>query len=204
MWHVLAVSSLGAAWTLSSAPQPRGCIAQRAASPRMGFFDALGDAFANDADLSGRKETGMSKKVEVNTITWKGQKPMFGEAPTTTGSSIAGQKLQMLAREAGVPIEYSCNEGHCRVCDVLVDGRRVPACVAKAPKGSCTIEYGIPRGSVKPTKRAAPARSRSPSRGPARAEEEEEEESPAEKQLRLQQQLMGEMAGKKKNSWPFG
>lgn len=204
-------------WTAALVAPPSHRRQDRVACSRMGFFDQLGAAFANDDDLGDRKEAGLAKAAEYHEITWKGPKPFFGDAPTMKTQTIAGQKLEMLGRQAGIPIEYSCMQGTCRLCDVLVDGKRVPACLATAPKKTCVIEYGVPR--AKPEQpRATSTNSRGvikPSNSGGSAGGDADggggggsavvEETAAEKQARLMAQLMGENAaksGKKKS--PFG
>lgn len=174
----------------------------------MGLFDALGEAFSNDATLGERQGAGLTKKVEQFTITWQGPKPNnpFQQQPTATSTVVAGQSLSDVAKATGVPIEYSCMKGTCRVCDVVVDGERLPACTAKVAARDMVIEYGVPRprkGRVVPT---AVGRG-----GTDEDEEAEAEESAApalsfEEQLRAQlaAEMAEEAASKKKGGWPFG
>lgn len=173
----------------------------------MGLFDGLAGAFTNDDTLGERKDAGMTNKVQRWRLTWRGKKPNpFQDAPVTEGVAIAGQKLRDLAREQNIPIRYSCNEGHCGICDVMIDGRRVPACVAKAPKKDCVIDYAPesapPRPAPKTKKSAAsaPTAAATPAAAPVESDEE--------RIARLQRQLMGEAAAnsqqKKKSGWPFG
>lgn len=118
---------------------------------RMGLFDGLAKAFENDDTLGERAEAGLREKAEFHTITWQGpaEQTMFGErpGPQILSKAVAGQKLKDIAQASGVEIPYSCNEGTCRICDVKVNGRLAPACVAKMPKKDVTIEFypnGVP------------------------------------------------------------
>lgn len=169
---------------------------------RMGMFDGFAAAFANDDTLGEKENAGLSKGVKYHKITWRGPKPMFGDAPEVTSSAVAGQKLRTLAREAGVSgIEYSCGEGHCGVCDVMVNGKRAVACVAKAPAADCVIEYG---GAV-PARKAKAARPRPKASGGGAAAGKAAAEAQAE--ASLQQRLAAEIEAsnsKKKGGWPFG
>ena len=121
----------------------RPAIIARAPGPSMGFFDQLAAAFDNDDDLG---DDGRFK-AKYQTITWKGPKPegaaaMFGAKQAVQEQQVVqGQKLKDVAQTAGIPIRYSCMQGTCHLCDVMVDGETLPACTAICPSRDCTIEY---------------------------------------------------------------
>uniref|UniRef100_A0A7S4I939 2Fe-2S ferredoxin-type domain-containing protein n=1 Tax=Prymnesium polylepis TaxID=72548 RepID=A0A7S4I939_9EUKA len=154
MLQLLATSALSL--HLPAAPG-RAVGPHRCTDARMGMFDDFAKAFANDDSLGDRDEAGLAQKAEYHTITWQGppEKTLFGDkpGPVTRSQAIAGQSLKENARVSGVEIPYACNEGTCRICDVKVNGRMLPACVAKMPKKDITIEY-FPQGK---TAAAAPA-----------------------------------------------
>ena len=59
-----------------AATRPRSVAsAHRRAAVRMGLFDALAESMKNDETLGKREGAGLSKEVELKTITWKGPKP---------------------------------------------------------------------------------------------------------------------------------
>jgi hypothetical protein len=95
--HLLAV---GAA-ALLTPPRPgrRDC---RHGEVRMGMFDGLAAAFANDDSLS--KQATATKTLR--TITWRDP-----AGKIVTSQALPGQKLKDIAREDGIaPIKYNCNE----------------------------------------------------------------------------------------------
>ena len=92
--HLLAVGAAG----LLTPPRP-GRRACRHAEVRMGMFDGLAAAFANDETLS--KPTAATKKT-LRTITWRDPK-----GKTVSSQAIPGQKLKDIARQDGIgPIKY--------------------------------------------------------------------------------------------------
>lgn len=187
----------------------------RARSVQMGFFDSLASAFENDDTLGKSGPAGLKKQAVYHKITFKGPPPtkMFEQQKIVETQAIAGQKLKAVADAVGIPIRYSCMEGTCRICDVLVDGERVTACTACMPKRDCVIDFEPPRvkrstsGVVTPTKPAAPKGLFSGVVTPTRVEEEEEEPAPkittASLEERLRQEMAAKAANKKKGGWPF-
>ena len=108
----------------------------RARAPVMGFFDGLAAAFENDDTLSEQEEAGLKQKARFQTLTWRGPKPEgafnpFEQQAICDTKAIAGQKLSVIAMQEGIPIKYSCMQGTCRICDVMVDGQMVPSCMAQ-------------------------------------------------------------------------
>lgn len=113
---------------------------------RMGMFDGLAAAFANDDTLSERQEAGLKNKLQPQKITWVGPEPegpaaLFSKQRIDEQTAMPGQSIQDLAELAGVPIRYSCYKGTCHLCDVKIDGITTPACMAKLGKADVTIEY---------------------------------------------------------------
>jgi succinate dehydrogenase/fumarate reductase-like Fe-S protein len=99
-------------------------------------------------------------------------------------------------------------QGHCGICDVLVDGKRTVACVAKCPKKDVTIEYAKLPMRKKASQGNSPKQTKA--RGPAGGAtvEEEEGETPAQLEDRLEAQLRreAEELQAEKGSpfgWPF-
>ena len=202
----------------------------------MGFFDQLAAAFDNDDDLG---DDGRFK-AKYQTITWKGPKPegaaaMFGAKQAVQEQQVVqGQKLKDVAQTAGIPIRYSCMQGTCHLCDVMVDGETLPACTAICPSRDCTIEYrdvdqaadyakemlkaereakragkAAVSGKVAPTKQPGftpPANPFAAAFQEAEAEEEEERPDLSEAALaaRLLGQIEGDKQEKKGGGWPFG
>ena len=205
--HMLPLLALTTASLLLTPIQPR------ARSVQMGFFDSLASAFENDDTLGKSGPAGLKKQAVYHKITFKGPPPtkMFEQQKIVETQAIAGQKLKAVADAAGIPIRYSCMEGTCRICDVLVDGERVTACTACMPKRDCVIDFEPPRvkrstsGVVAPTKSAAPKGLFSGVVTPTQVEEEE----PAPKittaslEERLRQEMAAKAANKKKGGWPF-
>ena len=202
-------------------PSPMSC--RRTATLRMGFFDSIASAFENDDTLGEAGPAGLKKKAETHKIVFEGPQPtkMFEKQTVIETQGIAGQKLKVIADAAGVPIRYSCMEGTCGVCDILVDGERVPACTAVCPKRDITIDYAPPRrsrktkGSVKPTKKAGFELPTNPfataaaaaKKVPPAEEEGEYKERESVSTASLEDRLRQEMVGKKvekKGGWPFG
>ena len=110
----------------------------RTSAVSCGLFDGLSAAFANDDTLGARQNAGLSKEKEKRTVTWVGPKGNKKQA-----QAISGQKLRDVARGSGVPIVYDCNEGTCKTCEAMVDGRRTKICVGRMPNKDCTIKYNI-------------------------------------------------------------
>ena len=114
---------------------PVRCSARAAVS--CGLFDGLSAAFANE-DLGARQNAGLSKEKEKRKVTWMGPK-----GQKKTALAISGQKLRDVARDSGVPIVYDCQEGTCKTCEAMVDGRRTKICVGRMPNKDVTIKYNI-------------------------------------------------------------
>lgn len=180
-------------------------VARRCSDCNMGLFDGLASAFAND-DTLGERES--APKVQAYSIKWIGP-----EGEETVSQALPGQKIQDLARQAGVAgkIKYNCGEGTCSSCDMLVNGDRVPACVAKAPTWDVEIEYGVKRSVLTENERQPQPSSRAPKPKapaslfagrftPSSAAAGSAESAPAEaapKKMSLEERLMAEEAKKK-------
>ena len=118
-----------------------------------GFFDQLSAAFENDDSLGERQDAGLKRKARFQTLTWRGPKPEgfnpFEQQPITETNAVAGQKLSVIAMQEGIPIKYSCMQGTCRICDVMVDGQVVPSCMAQVVRAR-----RLPRPRLCPSVRA--------------------------------------------------
>jgi ferredoxin len=112
--------------------------AERRTAVRMGMFDGLKGAFANDDTLGKRENAGLSKEKTKRTVTWVGPK---GEKKVA--QALAGQKLRDVARSCNIPIKYDCNEGTCKTCEAQVGSGRAKICVTKMPDKDVTIKYNI-------------------------------------------------------------
>lgn len=112
----LLLALVAASFTLTSSfAVSGGCSAavSRHGCASMGFFDQLASAFDNDDDLGERKEGGLSRKLQPQTITWQGPKPegmaaMFEKPEMTEQQAMPGTLLKDLAEDAGIPLRYSC------------------------------------------------------------------------------------------------
>lgn len=163
----------------------------------------MGEAFTNDDSLGERGEAGLGNKVDEVNIKWVGPKPPnpFQQQQTFESIVLPGQKLSDISQMTGVPIKYSCMNGSCGLCDVLVDGQRMPACTTTAAARDMTIEFGSLLSRKKAARQAA---------GEEVVLEEETQGVvvPTETlEQRLQRQLaeeMAEEAANKKGGWPFG
>lgn len=113
-----------------------GACAARTSTVSCGLFDGFAKAFENDDSLGKAKNAGLSKEKEKRTVTWIGPK---GEKKTA--QAISGQKLREVAR--GIPIRYDCNEGTCKTCEAMVNGKRTKICVGRMPDKDSTIKYNL-------------------------------------------------------------
>mmetsp|Transcript_18597 Transcript_18597/g.39930 ORF Transcript_18597/g.39930 Transcript_18597/m.39930 type:complete len:137 (+) Transcript_18597:113-523(+) len=93
-------------------------------------LDIFGKAFANDESLGKRESAGLKKGPNFNEVTING-KP---------AKAVAGQKVSQVLAAARVKVTYSCREGNCGTCELLMNGRIEKACCAKMPRGKCTIQ----------------------------------------------------------------
>ena len=93
-------------------------------------------AFANDDSLGARENAGLSKEKAKKTITWVGPNGQSKKSVV-----VPGQKLRDVARSTGIKIKYDCNEGTCKTCEAMIDGRKAKICVSKAPAKDVTIKY---------------------------------------------------------------
>ncbi|CAM9525755.1 unnamed protein product, partial [Choristocarpus tenellus] len=53
---------------------------------------------------------------------------------TVTGKTVTvpvGTPLSQLCAKNGVKVKYNCKEGHCKTCEINVDGNWVRACQGK-------------------------------------------------------------------------
>lgn len=231
---LLISTSTSASWLAGVAPESGrrlldGRRWRHSPCAQMGLFDSLAAAFENDDSLGERSEAGLKNKVVYQTITFVGPKPenFWEQQAVTEAQAVGGQKLKDVAQSAGIPIKYACMEGTCRICDVVVDGERVPACIAKCPKRDVTIEYRgvktkkVTQGRVQPSGLAAsfgaavtaageagPAAAKAASEPQAAQAADQDETAPPALSLeeRLAAQLLSEnaAAAKKKGGWPFG
>merc|ERR1719287_72788 len=103
---------------------------RRPASQLDMFGNAMKGAFANDDSLGKRQNAGLKKGPNVSETTVNG-KPI---------KAVAGQKVSQVMNSARVKMTYSCKEGNCGTCELLMNGRIEKACVAKIPRGKCTIQ----------------------------------------------------------------
>lgn len=149
---VLLVAPHAAALQLGAVRSARQPSTARASSLQMGMFDGLKGAFANDDTLSARESAGLSKQVQKKTITWISPTGATKKARGTPRSPrlnrcaealtclfavpqstvFPGQKLKDIARGTGLRITYDCNEGTCKSCEAMIDGRKTLICCAKA------------------------------------------------------------------------
>jgi len=102
------------------------------------MFDGFKAAFANDDTLGARENAGLSKEATKRKVTWVGPKGQKKESIV-----VPGQKLRDVARSAGIPIKYDCNEGTCKTCEAMIGNSRAKICVTKAPNKDVTIKYNI-------------------------------------------------------------
>jgi len=128
---LLALCPLALAFVMPTAPL---APTRRSAAPEMNWFAG---AFSNE-DLGDREDAGLSKKKKQQTITWVGPNGQKKQS-----AIVPGQNLKDIARATGIKIQYDCNEGTCKTCEAMVDGRRTKICVAKAPAKDVTIKYNI-------------------------------------------------------------
>mmetsp|Transcript_38583 Transcript_38583/g.66221 ORF Transcript_38583/g.66221 Transcript_38583/m.66221 type:complete len:147 (+) Transcript_38583:28-468(+) len=133
---VLLVAPHAAALQLGAVRSARQPSTARASSLQMGMFDGLKGAFANDDTLGARDSAGLSKQVQKKTITW-----ISPTGATKKSTVFPGQKLKDIARGTGLRITYDCNEGTCKSCEAMIDGRKTLICCAKAPNKDVTIKY---------------------------------------------------------------
>lgn len=54
-------------------------------------------------------------------------------------NAIANQKVRVVAQQARVNIQYSCNAGSCGTCRIRMNGREVRACQATVTPKKCDI-----------------------------------------------------------------
>jgi len=135
---MLALAQLSLAFSPAARVPAAPAAVRRSAVVDMGLFDGLASAFANDDSLGDKEDAGLSKTKAKKTITWVGPN---GQSKKST--VVPGQKLKDIARGTGIKIKYDCQEGTCKTCEALVDGRKTKICVAKAPAKDVTIKYGI-------------------------------------------------------------
>ena len=134
MFATLVLASASAAVTPAHPPRLHSArLAPSRACPSMNWF---ANAFANDDTLGARDNAGLTKEKTKRTITWKSS-----SGKTKQSTVVPGQKLRDVARAAGIPIKYSCNEGTCKTCQVKMGGGMVKVCVGKVPDKDVTIVY---------------------------------------------------------------
>mmetsp|Transcript_21452 Transcript_21452/g.64154 ORF Transcript_21452/g.64154 Transcript_21452/m.64154 type:complete len:135 (+) Transcript_21452:215-619(+) len=104
--------------------------ARRASSAlRMGFFDGLAGAFANQ-EFDEAPKGGVTKKPTVEVVVM-GKKAI----------ALPGQRLKDVVRAARAPVRFNCEDGKCGTCESKVNGRLTRVCVAKVPaKGPVRVE----------------------------------------------------------------
>ena len=111
-----------------TAAQPTQIRQQQSTSTQLHIF---GNAFKNDDSLGKPQNAGLTNGPKFNEVTING-KPVKG--------AVAGQKVSKVMASARVKMTYSCREGNCGTCELLMNGRVEKACVAKLPQGKCTIQ----------------------------------------------------------------
>lgn len=134
---MLALAQLSLAFAPAARVPSSPAAARRSAIVEMGLFGGLAGAFANE-DLGGKEDAGLSKQKAKKTVTWVGP-----SGQTKKSLVVPGQKLKDIARATGIKIKYDCQEGTCKTCEAMLDGRKTKICVAKAPAKDVTIKYGI-------------------------------------------------------------
>mmetsp|Transcript_828 Transcript_828/g.1481 ORF Transcript_828/g.1481 Transcript_828/m.1481 type:complete len:136 (+) Transcript_828:159-566(+) len=121
---IAAVYSASAFTTVPSSPTR---VEGGASSTQLDIF---GKAFANDDSLGKRDNPGLKKGPNVSETTVNGK----------AVKAVAGQKVSQVLASARVKMTYSCREGNCGTCEMLMNGRIEKACCAKIPRGKCTIQ----------------------------------------------------------------
>lgn len=96
------------------------------------MFGGLKGAFANDDSLGKAKDAGLSGG------------PKYNDQVSVNGKSVpnvvANQKISQVCAAARVKVPYNCQNGECGTCTVMMNGRKVKACVSKVPAGKCNIQ----------------------------------------------------------------
>ena len=103
-------------------------------------------------ELGARPNAGLSKEKEKLTVSWVGpngatkQVSVLWRVCTKCTNrhpvslqllarlqavAISGQRFRDIARGSGIPIKYDCQEGTCKTCEAMVNGRRTKLCVAR-------------------------------------------------------------------------
>jgi ferredoxin len=124
-----AASSSAVVVSAFSAAQPTQIRQQQSTSATQ--LHIFGNAFKNDDSLGKPQNAGLTNGPKFNEVTING-KPVKG--------AVAGQKVSKVMASARVKMTYSCREGNCGTCELLMNGRVEKACVAKLPQGKCTIQ----------------------------------------------------------------
>jgi aerobic-type carbon monoxide dehydrogenase small subunit (CoxS/CutS family) len=73
-----------------------------------------------------------------------------------------GEKLSIVAENAGIPITYKCKKGECGTCQVMIDGKWVKACqhtIAMPENPSAILQINV---TSKKEERKKPAKFFSP------------------------------------------
>ena len=94
------------------------------------LFGGLKGAFSNDDSLGKREDPGIKGGAK------------FNEQVTFNGKSIRavpGQRVSQVAAAARVKITYSCKQGDCGTCEIMMNGRMIKACQATIPAGKCDM-----------------------------------------------------------------
>lgn len=98
----------------------------------LNIFGGFGDAFKNDDSLGKAKDAGLSTG------------PKYNEQVTVNGRAIPkvviDQKISQVCNAARVKVPYNCQNGECGTCTVLMNGKKIRACVSKVPAGKCAIQ----------------------------------------------------------------
>jgi aerobic-type carbon monoxide dehydrogenase small subunit (CoxS/CutS family) len=70
--------------------------------------------------------------------------PKYNDQVTVNGRAIPkvviNQKLSQVCNSARVKVPYNCQNGECGTCTVLMNGKKIRACVSKVPAGKCAIQ----------------------------------------------------------------
>ena len=92
----------------------------------MGLFD---NAFKNETFTKPPAGGGLSKPLKTVKATYNGK----------SIDAVVGGKLRNVEQGMRIGQKYSCTEGDCGTCELLMNGRKVRPCVAKVPNKDFTL-----------------------------------------------------------------
>ena len=101
----------------------------------MGLGDLLKKALANDPNLPPATNPGLSRRQDPIEVEFLPSKKVVKAYP--------GQKLSVVAQEAGIDIKYKCKKGDCGTCAVKFDGLLTKACQSTLPINSNQKKHTI-------------------------------------------------------------